>query len=133
MAFLTWTDQYKLNIKEIDEQHKYLFNLLNRLYDSVVEGDERSTLDNVLAELIDYTVYHFNTEEKMLEEQNYPELDIQKQEHNELTGQVIELQTKFRDGSATISFEVLDFLSNWLTTHTMGSDQKYSAFIFNKT
>ena len=133
MAFLTWTDQYKLNIKEIDEQHEYLFNLLNRLYDSVVEGAERSTLDNVLAELIEYTVYHFNNEEKMLEEKNYPELDIQKQEHNKLTEQVIELQTKFRDGSATISFEVLDFLSDWLTTHTMGSDQKYSAFIINKT
>ncbi len=132
MAFLAWTDQFRLNVKEIDEQHKYLFSLLNRLHNSVIEGAEQSALDKVLAELIEYTVYHFNSEEKLLKENNYPELDIHKQEHDELTRKVIELQTKFRDGSATISFEVLDFLSDWLTKHTMGSDQRYAAFILNK-
>ena len=133
MTFLTWTDQYKLKVNEIDEQHEYLFGLLNKLYDSVVEGAERATLDNVLAELIEYTVYHFNSEEKLFEQEGYPELDIHKKEHDELTKQVIELQTRFRNGSATISFEVLDFLSDWLTGHTMGSDQKYCAFVLNKT
>lgn len=132
MAFLTWTEDYRLYVDEIDEQHKYLFNLLSKLYDSVTEGAECGTLDKILTELIEYTVYHFNTEEKLFREWKYPKLDIHKQKHDNFTKKVLELQKIFRDGSATISFEVLDFLSDWLTKHTMGSDQKFSAF-FLKT
>ncbi len=55
-------------------------------------------------------MYHFGTEEKLFEEQQYPEYAAHKQEHDALTRQVAELQKKFREGNATIPFEVLDFL-----------------------
>ena len=67
-------------------------------------------------------------EEELFEKHNYPELDNHKEEHNELTRQVLDLQAKFRNGSATISFEVLEFLSDRLKDHTMGLDQKHSTF-----
>lgn len=131
MVFLEWTNKFVLNVKEIDEQHEFLFNLLNRLYDSVVEGAEQGTLDVILTELIDYTVYHFNTEEDLFNKHKYPDLDNHKKEHNDLTNQVVNLQSKFKEGSATISFEVLDFLKDWLVVHTMDSDQKFTSYIAN--
>ena len=131
MVFLEWTNKFVLNVKEIDEQHEFLFNLLNRLYDSFVEGAEQGTLDVILTELIDYTVYHFNTEEDLFNKHKYPDLDNHKKEHNDLTNQVVNLQSKFKEGSATISFEVLDFLKDWLVVHTMDSDQKFTSYIAN--
>lgn len=129
MAFLDWSDKYSLGVAEIDEQHQNLFNLVNKLHTAVSEGADQSTHGDILNELIDYTVYHFETEERLFKEKNYPEYDVHKQQHDDLTRQVLELQTKFTEGSATISFEVLDFLSQWLKEHTTGSDQKFTSFM----
>jgi len=132
MAFLEWNVKYSLGIDEIDEQHQKLFDLVNRLHTAVVEGAEQSTLGEILDELIDYTIDHFNTEEKLFKENNFPEYKEHKQQHDDLTAQVVELQTKFREEIATISFDVLDFLGEWLTKHTIDSDQKYALFMKSK-
>lgn len=129
MAFLEWNDTFVLGVEEVDEQHQHLFELVNRLHGAVTEGAEQSELSNILDSLIDYTVDHFETEEKLFKEHNYPQLEEHKKEHDDLTGQVVDLQTKFREGSATLSFEVLDFLSNWLTDHTTNSDLKFATFM----
>lgn len=113
MAYLDWEDKYKVNIKDVDDQHQYLMKLLDVLYNSVVEGSERTVLGNALDELIQYTVYHFQVEEDMFEKFNYPDKDKHTKEHNELTKAAVDLQNQFKEGSATVSFEVLDFLRNW--------------------
>jgi len=129
MAFISWADKYSMNVQEIDKQHKHLFVLLGNLHKAVSEGAEQGTLAEILDELIDYTVYHFKTEEDLFKKYKYHDYDNHKKEHDDLTKQVVELQKQFMDGSATISFEVLDFLRDWLLTHTMGSDMKYVNFI----
>jgi len=132
MAFMTWTDRYSIGVEEVDKQHQHLFKLLNRMYDSVVTGAEQSILNEVLTELIDYTVYHFSCEERLFKEHDYPGYDIQKKQHDVLTKQVFELQTEFREGSATISHEVLNFLNDWLVHHIVGSDLKFAKYLNSK-
>jgi hemerythrin-like metal-binding protein len=129
VAFLDWSDKYSLGVAEIDEQHQNLFDLVSRLHTAVSEGSDQSIYGEILNELIDYVVYHFDTEENLFKEKNYPDYEVHKQKHDDLTKQVLELQTKFTEGSATISFEVLDFLSEWLKDHTTGMDQKFTAFM----
>ncbi len=129
MAFFIWNDQYSLNVKKVDEQHKHLFHLLNTLHDVVVEGAEQRILAHILDELIEYTVYHFETEEKLFAEHHYPDYVKHKREHDDLTRRVVEFQKTFRAGSATISFELLDFLRDWLAKHTLGTDRKYATFM----
>lgn len=129
MDFISWTDKYSTNIKEIDLQHKRLFSLLSRLHEAVSQGAEQGTHAEILDELIDYTFYHFRAEEDLLKRKNYPDYSSHKKQHDKLTGQVVKLQNRFRQGSATISFEILDFLRDWLDKHTLGSDLKYAKFI----
>lgn len=129
MAYLDWEPKYQINHDEVDQQHQHLFVLLNRLYDSVMEGSERGTLGDILNELIEYTVYHFQTEEDLFKTHQYPESKAHKQIHDELTQTAVDLQSKFNEGSATISFETLDFLRDWLTKHTMEEDQEFGQFI----
>ena len=68
----------------------------------------------------------------MFETFQYPHAESHRKEHNDLTRAVIELQEQFKEGSATISFEVLDFLRNWLIDHTLGSDQKFGPYFNQK-
>ncbi len=129
MEFLVWNEKLSLNIKEIDDQHKHLIKQLNNIHDAVINGSEQRVLEDTLNELIDYTVYHFDQEEELITKYGYPEIEEHKKEHNNLIEQVLKLQKDFRDGSATISFEVLDFLQSWVIDHIMETDMKYKDYI----
>ena len=128
MAFIDWTNKCEVGIAEVDAQHQKLFEMLNALHSATVNGDEQSSLDAILNEMVDYTVYHFETEEKLFKQYDYPGYDEHKKEHDDLTAQAVDLQTKFHDGSATISFDVLDFLHGWLIDHTTGLDRDMGPF-----
>lgn len=124
MPFIEWTRANAVGVEVVDEQHKKLFDLLNRLHESVVQGKEQGELGAILDELIDYTLYHFKTEEDLLQEHGLPNYQDQKDAHDDLTRSALELQDKLRDGSAILSFEVLDFLNGWLMEHTIGLDRE---------
>lgn len=129
MALMEWGDKYMVNIVIVDAQHKKLFDILNRLHVSVVEGREQGELFDILDQLIEYTVEHFQTEEELFLEHDFPGYEEHKAEHDKLTKTVIELQQKLRDGSATLSFEVLDFLHDWLMEHTLGLDKEMGPYL----
>ncbi|WP_316898170.1 bacteriohemerythrin [Pseudodesulfovibrio indicus] len=132
MPFIQWSQKNCIGVPVVDEQHQKLFDILNRLHESVVEGLEQSAVFSILDELIDYTVYHFNTEEEYFEKYGFQGLKVHKEEHDRLTAQALDLQAKLREGSATISFEILDFLHDWLMDHTTGLDMEFGDFIREK-
>lgn len=128
MAFMEWTDGISVN-DEIDEQHRMLFAIVNELHAAVTAGAERSVLARVFGELIDYTIIHFRTEERYFAELAYPDAAAHKAEHDDLTMQVLRLHSRFENGDLVISFELLDFLYDWLMRHTGETDLKFRAFL----
>jgi len=132
MAFMEWSEQYLTGLSEVDEQHQRLFALVNRLHENVVNGEPQSSAGVILDELIEYTVEHFATEEKRFQAEDYPQYDEHKKEHDLLTRQALELQEKFRANQIMVTFDLLDFLSDWLKKHTTDSDLKYAQFTRQK-
>lgn len=128
MTFMTWSEDLSVN-DEIDAQHKRLFDIVNELHASVTAGAERSALTRVFNELIDYTIEHFQTEERSFAALAYPDALTHKKEHDDLTAQVVKLQNQFVEGDLVISFELLDFLHDWLMNHTSDSDIKFKRFL----
>lgn len=129
MGFITFRHENEVNIAEVDDQHRKLFDILNRLHEAVVAGKEQGELFAILDELIEYTVYHFQTEERLFLEHEFPGYEEHKAVHDGLTATAVKLQEKLRDGSATLSFELLDFLHNWLMEHTLGLDQEMGPYL----
>lgn len=132
MAFIDWENKYSINVAEVDKQHQGLFGILNRLHESLTNGEEKSMQEKILDELIDYTVEHFATEEKLFQDTGFPGYENHKKIHDDLTGQAIQIQNEFRNDNATISFELLDFLHQWLTEHTLGLDQEAGGYLNSK-
>jgi hemerythrin len=100
--------------------------MINELHEGLKAGHGKEALGHVLDELVAYTKMHFAREEQYFAKTGYPGAAAHKKEHDELTRQVLEVQAKFKKGAVTsLSFEVMDFLKDWLTKHIQGSDQKY--------
>jgi hemerythrin len=132
MALIKWKEEYSVKVPEIDEQHKKLIDLINQLADAMSVGKGRDVLKAVLAELVDYTEYHFRTEEGLLREHGYPGQDRHFQAHEQLTARAAELRALFEGGEARLSIDVMLFLSDWLNRHILGEDKQYAPYLAGK-
>ena len=71
---IQWKDDYCTGIAPIDEQHKELFSIANRIYDLLKNDlipDKYDSIVAIIGELQSYTRYHFKTEEDYMQRINY--------------------------------------------------------------
>jgi hemerythrin len=125
----TWSDDFSVNVQEIDEQHKVLVGLLNELHVAIIEHHGRITSREVLDRLAEYTRTHFLLEESLMRLTNYPGFEVHKQQHEDLISQVRALQHKLDNENVAITFELLHFLKNWLIQHINDSDKRLGAHV----
>ena len=132
MPLIAWRDEYSVHIREIDNQHKRLFTLLNKLFDAKGSNQERETLAGILSDLVKYAETHFATEERLMKSYGYPDLASHIEEHEEFIRKVRDFQQLFEDGKVLLDLSVLNFLLNWLKNHIQGSDKAYAPFLNEK-
>jgi len=132
MALIVWNEKFSVNVKEIDEQHKKLFDMINELDDAIVACKAKDVLSKTLADMINYTETHFSIEEGYMKESDYPELPEHKKAHDEFTSKVKRLQENFSAGRDVFSQDVMNILKDWLSNHILFMDRKYMPFLGNK-
>ncbi len=126
-VFFKWSPDYSVNIKTIDNQHKELVNILNRLFIAVSRREGNKVIAAILDALINYTQTHFSLEEGLMRQAKYKDLDAHMAEHKKLIDKLDHLCKKYLVEEQPIYFEMLSFLKTWLKEHIQGVDRKYSA------
>jgi hemerythrin-like metal-binding protein len=124
-VFFKWTERMSVGSVEIDQQHKKLVNMLNELYQAFIEKEHKEKIGSILDQLIDYTRVHFNTEEKYFTLFNYANKDKHIAEHQVFRKKVDEFIIKYKKNNGSLTYDVMNFLRNWLNNHIMDSDQQY--------
>jgi hemerythrin-like metal-binding protein len=129
MSLITWSDKYSVGVEEIDTQHKKLIQLINGLHDHMIAGDAKDIMGKVLDRIIEYTGFHFGTEERLMSEFAYPQSPAHLHEHKKLVDTAVDLQNKFRSGKAQITMETSIFLRDWLQNHILETDKLFGAYL----
>jgi hemerythrin-like metal-binding protein len=124
-----WKDSFSVGIKEMDDQHKDFFDILNRLGETAGGNKGMEVVGPVLRQLDEYSRHHFAEEENWLKIVGYPGLQYQKKQHEFFISQVTELQDKFSKGDSKIPMSTLEFLRDWLLNHILDIDKKYETFM----
>jgi hemerythrin len=132
MAFMEWNDSYSVGVKKMDDQHKKLIELINQLHDAMKDGKGNLEVLTVVKGLVDYTVFHFGDEEKLLKDNNYPGILSQETKHKGFVAKVKEFQDDVTSGKLAISMKVNQFLKDWLLEHIVGEDKKYGPYLNGK-
>ena len=110
MAFLTWSPQLSVGVVELDNDHKKLVELVNRMHDALSEGKARTAVGPLLDDLIRYTRSHFEHEERFFARTEYPQTTAHKAEHDKLTHAVLDLQKRFHAGATSmLTLETMSF------------------------
>jgi hemerythrin len=132
MALITWSDTLSVGVEEIDNQHKKLVSLINHLHEAMHSGQGKEAMAIILDRLIQYTAFHFKTEENLMQTHKYPQSISHTQEHQGLVKAVLELQKGYSEGKTGITLETMNFLKNWLNHHILQIDKQFGKYLNSK-
>lgn len=120
-----FTEDCMTGIKEIDDEHRHLFQMLNEAMTLVGSGGDAKVIGrNLLQKLKEYAETHFAHEEAYMEQIGDMELPRQKQEHAQFVEKVnsYELVEWTQEQSEQVVNDILPFMAKWLYHHILGSD-----------
>lgn len=120
-----WNSKLVTGLQDIDEHHKNLVRLVNDLHRAMKAKAGATASGRILDELVDYTRYHFEFEEKLFSKHSYPATSEHKIAHRNLVEKVTGFQQEFKKGKAGLSMELMNFLADWLRQHIMKTDMAY--------
>ncbi len=126
MSLIEWNPSMATGQMEIDAQHTVLIAILNRLHDAIKAGEGEATTGLILKELVDYTHYHFASEEALFDSVPQEVSKAHKANHARLIEQVLEFQRQCESGEIHPQ-ALLDFLKDWLMLHIAGTDKQLAA------
>jgi hemerythrin-like metal-binding protein len=122
---INWNNSYSVEVQEIDSQHKTLVDLINELCVAIEQKRSNSATSKVIEQLTHYTKTHFKWEEEYMERVGHMDLASHKAQHKKFVDRISEFEQAFKTGKATLTFEIIEFLKDWLIKHIMVSDKKY--------
>ena len=128
MSFIIWNKSLLMGIEEIDEQHKELIGLINKVH-SYYPGNKIAEIESLIDRLIEFARIHFSTEEKYFEKWNYPYADEHMVEHEKILLKILQFKAKSEKYSKELLNEILKFLKDeWFENHLKKHDRKYSNY-----
>jgi len=134
---IQWKKKYETGIEDIDTQHKTLVNTIYKANELLNQDYSLDNLQNITKELLNYTLYHFETEEEMMLEYNYDDYHPKEYEqhikqHREFSSKVTALRTSLETGQLIEQEKMIGFLINWLINHINRTDKKLGSFLHDK-
>ena len=125
---IIWNDKYSVNISLIDEQHKKLFEYINKAKRAERFSNNQIKVLEILGQMAEYALKHFETEEHYMKEFNFTGYKSHRNEHVYFTNTVNEHKNRTVDGGCQITSETLEYLVHWYFNHIQVADKEYIDF-----
>jgi hemerythrin-like metal-binding protein len=131
MDKIKWTYNFSVGISFLDEEHRQIIDMINKLIERSNTHNNREAINEILTDLRKYALTHFNDEERIMDENNYPECANHKELHKEFNIKVVSFHSAIPQTEDTLFTNILEFLKNWWIQHILHEDMKYKEF-YNK-
>lgn len=121
-AWAPWDETLSVGIATIDEHHRYLFDLINDLYDVVINKLGSREVARLIKALDAYAKVHFRSEEMMMAHYGYDGINRQEQQHHAFEAKIREFYEELHANPLVAQFDVLSYLRDWLVKHILVED-----------
>jgi hemerythrin len=130
-----WDDRLSTGNSTIDGQHQELFRRINLLIEACRRGEAKEAIEEAINFLEMYLIEHFNAEEKLLRECNYPDYEAHAKEHSEFRGHVVRLKKMFdtRESDYSMAIDTITTLVEWTGFHIHGRDKAFCRYLREQT
>lgn len=125
-----WKKELALGNDLIDTQHRMLILLCRKLDIAIKTRETEQTIKLIILELKKFAEFHFFSEENLMHEIGYPDVDNHAIAHTGLLRQLESMLIKINHRQETPD-ELLIFLKEWVAQHITHEDSKIAEFIKN--
>jgi len=127
MALYEFTEELSVGITGMDNHHRKLFDIMNKLHEAMKGGKSEEVLIGIIKEMSDYTRYHFDEEEALMASVNYVGLPAQKAAHKAFIAKIDEFKDQAEGGMAIfVVTKLASTAADWLKKHIMVMDKQYT-------
>lgn len=125
-----WSEAYCVGHPIIDGQHRKLFAMCHQAEQLLARSahDANDQLHSLLNDLGEYVRVHFDYEETLLRQSDYPNLHEHIAEHDRYWKQLTEAQNKASMG-VDVRENLVGLLKQWLIHHILEIDMQYRSCI----
>lgn len=130
MSFIAWNDRLSVGVKQLDDDHHKLIDLMNELYDAIQAGHAKEKIGDIIDRLVAYSREHFAHEESLFAQTAYSEGAAHKKEHDNMLRWATKIRREYGEGQlAAPALEVMNQLKDWFYDHINGTDKKYGPYL----
>ena len=121
-----WDDRYATGVKEIDDQHKDLFDAVNKLEAIVGKGELTPAIDRLMQFLETYVITHFKYEENCMRKYKCPMHEKNIAAHKAFLEFFGEFKKEYEasDNKLMLLQKLYTYAANWLVGHICKVDTK---------
>jgi len=125
-AWILFDEMHHVGVLEIDEQHRELVRLVNRLNGAIKNKENDATTLRLYDELLEFTAFHFATEHRLMEQSGYPELILHDLEHTHLLEEAQRFKSRLTEGGDLLA---LQSIKDWLLNHIQFADKPMASYL----
>ncbi|MEO5333689.1 MAG: bacteriohemerythrin [Magnetococcus sp. YQC-5] len=127
---IIWKHHLSVGVADVDDDHKKLIKMINRLFGATLSSQPGAVLQGVLDELTDYVVRHFAREEDYMLRLGFSDYQAHKEDHHRLIESVGVFTEQILSGVAfNIKDQIEHILRDWLVTHIQVYDKQMGQFL----
>jgi hemerythrin len=133
----SWNEKMETGVEVIDTQHQHLLEMVNDSYKKIREATTPETFQRLAKELLNYAIYHFQTEESLMQESGYlnertDEAELHINDHRKFSEKITALRGVISANDEAEIISLLEFLQDWIQRHTLEMDVKLGNYISQK-
>lgn len=129
MALIKWREGYNTGVAQFYNEHRKIVELINLMLEAIRDKGGKEIIEKVYNDVVAYTGYHFDNEEKAMHVAKYFDIAKQIPEHSRLKAEALRFQEIINSNFSEGTSEFYRFLRDWLINHIQECDKKYGPYL----
>jgi len=129
-----WNPSLVSGVQDIDEQHRAIFEAIDKLLGALRHGYAEHEVENTLSKLEEYAKDHCRHEEDLMREHAYPEMEAHVESHVNFKARLADLRKTMQEsgGSKALAVQTLQAIGKILMQDIEVFDRKLAGFLKDK-
>ncbi len=123
---IPWKDNLKCGFPSIDQQHKQLITLINELFERMAENCPQEDVRYYLSNIHELIGFHFEGEETVMRECQYPGYALHKADHDRLLHEIGYIRQTLTEPIDSVKKAALvRTIDDWFSVHFQTFDKVF--------
>jgi hemerythrin len=126
---ILWRKEMSVENDLIDQDHRYLLCLFNSIELILSDKGLRDQLPFYFDQLLEYSQFHFDREEKIQLKSNYPGHFEHKQKHRQIIQRLEEVSEAIKRDDAGVEKNLVELVREWIVDHLVKTDKEMTSHL----